>query len=154
MFKKRIYYKVEVRIKMLVAEREYEIDEDEFEFEDEEYDEEKYIVYEENISWSDGAIIIENGKFKGFLTKDYIWGEINEEKIVLHILDNNTEYLLFETTEENNFIELPNVYKMDCIVEELNFYTCEINFKGIEKNPTEISNIENQLERVKEYYNI
>lgn len=137
MSKEKIYYRVEVRIKLITVEQD---------------DEEGYFKYEENISWSDGAIIIEDGKFEGFLTDDYIWGEIKENQIILHVFDNNYQYMLFETSDDYYFIELPNIYEMNCVLQGMEFYECEFEFKNIEKDFDRNLAIENEIERVKEFH--
>ena len=137
MLKKEICYIVEVRIKMITVEQE---------------DVEDYFECEENISWSDGAIIIENEKFEGFLTNDYIYGKINENQIVLHILDDNYQYLLFKTSEDSYFIELPNSYEMKCVLEGMEYFLCELEFKNTEKDFQKISSIKSQIKRVKELH--
>jgi len=134
MLKEMICYRVEVRLKVISVEQE---------------DEENYFEYEENISWSDGAIIITNHKFSGFLTNDYIWGEIKANKIYLHIFDDNYQYLEFETSKDNYFIDFPNSYEMYCVLEGLEYWICNIEFKKIEKDSFEISKIGNEIERVK-----
>lgn len=137
MLKEMICYRVEVRLKVISVEQE---------------DEENYFEYEENISWSDGAIIIENEKFEGFLTNDYIYGEIKENQIILHLFDNNHKYLLFKTSEDDYFIELPNIYEMKCVLKGMEYFLCELEFKNIEKDFDKISSIRNQTERVKELH--
>ncbi len=134
MLKEMICYRVEVRLKVISVEQE---------------DEENYFEYEENISWSDGAIIITNHKFSGFLTNDYIWGEIKANKINLHIFDDNYQYLEFETSEDNDLIDFSNNYEMNCVLEGLEYWICNIQFKKMEIDPCEISNIGNEIERVK-----
>lgn len=134
-----ICYRVEVRLKVISVEEE---------------DEENYFEYEENISWSDGAIIIIDNKFSGFLTNDYIWGKIKANKINLHIFDDNYQYLEFETSEDDDFIDFPNSYEMDCVLEGLGYWICSIEFKKIEKDPFEISKIGNEIERVKKHLKI
>lgn len=134
MLKEMICYRVEVRLKVISVEEE---------------DEENYFEYEENISWSDGAIIIKDDKFIGFLTNDYIWGKIKANKINLHIFDDNYQYLEFETSEDNDFIDFPNSYEMNCVLEGLEYWTCNIQFKKMERDSLEISNIGNEIERVK-----
>ena len=119
MLKEMICYRVEVRLKVISVEEE---------------DEENYFEYEENISWSDGAIIIKDDKFIGFLTNDYIWGEIKANKIYLHIFDDNYQYLEFETSKDNYFIDFPNSYEMYCVLEGLEYWICNIEFKKIEKD--------------------
>lgn len=137
MLKEMICYRVEVRLKVISVEQE---------------DEENYFEYEENISWSDGAIIIENEKFEGSLTNDYIYGEIKENQIILHLFDNNHKYLLFKTSEDDYFIELPNIYEMKCVLKGMEYFLCELEFKNIEKDFDKISSIRNQTERVKELH--
>lgn len=139
MLKEMICYRVEVRLKVISVEQE---------------DEENYFEYEENISWSDGAIIITNHKFSGFLTNDYIWGEIKANKINLHIFDDNYQYLEFETSEDNDLIDFSNNYEMNCVLEGLEYWICNIQFKKMEIDPCEISNIGNEIERVKKRFKI
>lgn len=139
MLKEMICYRVEVRLKVISVEEE---------------DEENYFEYEENISWSDGAIIITNHKFSGFLTNDYIWGEIKANKINLHIFDDNYQYLEFETSEDNDLIDFSNNYEMNCVLEGLEYWICNIQFKKMEIDPCEISNIGNEIERVKKRFKI
>ncbi len=134
MLKEMICYRVEVRLKVISVEEE---------------DEENYFEYEENISWSDGAIIIKDDKFIGFLTNDYIWGKIKANKINLHIFDDNYQYLEFETSEDNDFIDFSNSYEMNCVLKGLEYWICNIQFKKMEIDPCEISNIGNEIERVK-----
>lgn len=134
MLNEKIYYRVEVRLKVISVEQE---------------DEENYFEYEENISWSDGAIIITNHKFSGFLTNDYIWGEIKANKIYLHIFDDNYQYLEFETSKDNDFIDFPNSYEMNGVLEGLEYWICNIEFKKMERDPFEISKIGNEIDRVK-----
>lgn len=139
MLKEMICYRVEVRLKVISVEEE---------------DEENYFEYEENITWSDGAIIIKDDKFIGFLMNDYIWGKIKANKINLHIFDDNYQYLEFETSEDNDFIDFPNSYEMNCVLEGLEYWTCNIQFKKMERDSLEISNIGNEIERVKQHFKI
>lgn len=139
MLKEMICYRVEVRLKVISVEEE---------------DEENYFEYEENITWSDGAIIIKDDKFIGFLTNDYIWGKIKANKINLHIFDDNYQYLEFETSEDNDFIDFSNNYEMNCVLEGLEYWICNIQFKKMEIDPCEISNIGNEIERVKKRFKI
>lgn len=139
MKKEMICYRVEVRLKLISVEED---------------DEENYFEYEENISWSDGVIIIKDDKFIGFLTNDYIWGKIKANKINLHIFDDNYQYLEFETSEDNDFIDFSNSYEMNCVLEGLEYWICNIQFKKMERDPFEISNIGNEIERVKKHLKI
>lgn len=114
----------------------------------------------EKLYYSDGYGILENRQFEGFVTRDYICGEYDKkqkelfiEMLYSHQIINSipaieaesVQYISFST--ELDELCIPDDYTLEvCENEDL---VAEISFVEVEKNPTEISKIEKELQTVK-----
>lgn len=128
---RKIYYKVVVRICELTEREEY-----------------LRILNE-------GFTVIQDGKFEGYLSLDYIDGIYNERESILSIeiqdIDNFTEYFIFSGDVDE--LELPGEYILNTEVPDDN-KICYFEFEKIEKNPTKQKEIESTLTEIKQLHKI
>lgn len=102
-----------------------------------------------------GYVIIEDERFEGYISLDYIEGICNEEEESLSIeiqdLNNPGEYFIF--TGVVGGLELPGTYFLDTEVPNDN-KVCYLQFDGIEKNPSKQKEIEKTLKEIKQLHEI
>lgn len=130
---KKLYYKIELRIGKWVL----------YEEDDEEYGELYY--------FSDGYMIFTDDSFEGYLTNDFLFGDIGENnELYLELLnfDNEKQFLSFSGHFED--IELPGAYALAGLSDQKKFAT--IKFVELVKDSSKQEEIEKELQRVKQIY--
>lgn len=132
MAKRKVYYKVEVRI--------YET----------------HIGREELRIFNDGYIIFEDDEFQGYLALDYIMGifDKDESMLLIEIEDFENYEEEFTFSNEADEIELPGKYILYSEVPNDNKNSCVLEFISIEKNPLKQKEIEKTLQEIKYIHRI
>lgn len=114
------------------------------------------IEREENLRiFNEGYVIIEEDKFEGYISLDYIAGIYNKEENLLSIeiedFDNPTEFFIFSGKIEE--LELPGIYILDTEVPDDN-KICYLEFVNIEKEPLKQKEMNKILREVKYIHKI
>lgn len=107
---------------------------------------------------SDGYISIEDEKFEGYITDDYISGTFKEQKLLVKIsmydyTDHVINYDEFESKVD--FFEIPETYLLkECKENDESEFKIEITFKEEVKEITKFEKIDTTIKNIKAFYHI